>query len=63
MEKLKPDTLFGLLMFYVVKRSNISAHNAFIRVETRAGCHTQRERERDGGIHSFNIPCFVTAGL
>lgn len=56
--KTKTNTFFSRLMFYVVKRSNISAHNAFIRVESRAGCHKER-----GGIHSFNIPCFVTVGL
>lgn len=35
--KIKSDTL----MFYVVKRSNISAHSAFIRVESRRLPHRQ----------------------
>lgn len=48
MGRTKSVTLFSALMFYVVKRSNISAHNAFIRVESRAACHRKRERERGG---------------
>lgn len=54
-KKKNKVTLFGALMFYVVKRSNISAHNAFIRESTRPRTET--------GIHSFDIPCFVTAAL
>lgn len=45
--------------FFVVKRSNISAHSAFISAEPAT---TQKERERER-IHSFDIPCFVTIRL
>lgn len=42
MEKTKRDTLFSRLMCDVVKRSSISAHNAFIREESGAAA-TDRE--------------------
>lgn len=48
----KKDSLFCTLMFYVVKRSNISAHNTFIRVESRAVA-TEKDRERGGWGGSF----------
>lgn len=41
--KTKSDTLCSLLMFYVVKRSNTSAHNACIRVESRRPPHRASE--------------------
>lgn len=53
MENQKSDTLFSTLMFYVVKRSNISAHNAFVRVQSRAGCHREREREGEFTLLTF----------
>lgn len=55
MGRTKSVTLFSALMFYVVKRSNISAHNAFIRVESRAACHRKRERE-GGGFTLLTFP-------
>ena len=39
--------------FYVVKRSNISAHSAFISVESSAGRHREREREREFTLLTF----------
>lgn len=44
----KCDTLFSLLMFYVVKRSNISALDALISVESRAAWETETERKVGG---------------
>lgn len=46
--KIKSDTL----MFYVVKRSNISAHSAFIRVESRRLPH------RDSETGEFTLSTF-----
>lgn len=50
--KIKGDTLCGTLMFYVVKRSNISAHSAFIRVESR------RLPRRDSETGEFILSTF-----
>lgn len=60
----KCDTLFSLLMFYVVKRSNISALDALISVESRAAWETETERKVGGGFfYSFDIHRFVTNDL
>lgn len=51
--KTKSGTLLSALMFYVVKRSNISAHNAFISLQSRAGCH----RERGNSLFWHSLLC------
>lgn len=51
--KIKSNTLCGMLVFCVVKRSNISAHSAFIRAESRRLPHRDSETRGEFTLSTF----------
>lgn len=50
---VEKGTVTHTLMIYVVKRTHVSAHNAFISTESGAGCQGAGQKR---GIQCFDIP-------